>query len=85
MQGFNFWRKVQGSEHWSLVQDKRKTLEFTISILIDVCLTDSLDCESSNVLYVATCLMCPNNVQYGSYATDMRRRMLQHKVFILSY
>ena len=44
---------------------------------------DSLDCESSNVLYLVTCLMCPDHIQFGGCATDMKKQLKDHKAGIL--
>ena len=34
--------------------------------------SDNIDCESSNILYLATCRLCPDNLQYAGAARDIK-------------
>ena len=47
-------------------------------------MTDTIDCESPNVLFIATCKMCPNHIQYGSSAVDIKEKIENFKVHIFS-
>ena len=42
-----------------------------------------MDCGSTNVLCLVTCLMCPDHKQFGSFATDMRKQLKDYKESIL--
>ena len=35
-------------------------------------ISDNLDCQSSNILYLATCRLCPDNLQYAGAARDIK-------------
>ena len=70
----NHWFKIQGTYIYKILSKERNRPIIKPAIL------DSLDCESTNVLYLVTCLMCPDHVQFGSFATDMRKQLKDHKV-----
>ena len=40
---------------------------------------ETIDCNPENVLYLATCLMCDNRLQYGGSTKNMRERIIMHK------
>ena len=44
--------------------------------------SDCIDCSSSNVLYLASCTLCPDNLQYGGAARDLSRHILDMKVLL---
>ena len=70
IQHSNNWYKIKG---WIL-------LNSYIHLLNRLICLDCIDCESENVLYIATCLLCDKKVQYGGYAFNIKTRLGQHKV-----
>ena len=42
-------------------------------------ITDSLDCSSRNVLYLATCMLCPSRPQYGGLAVCLEESIAKHR------
>ena len=44
---------------------------------------DNVDCESSNILYLATCRLCPDNLQYAGAARDIKLQISNIQVRLL--
>ena len=55
----NYWYKISG---WLVVLQKQYYHSPS----------DNVDCESSNILYLATCRLCPDNLQYAGAARDIK-------------
>ena len=46
-------------------------------------LPDNVDCESSNILYLATCRLCPDNLQYAGAARDIKLQISNIQVSLV--
>ena len=52
--------------------------------LTGCCLPDNVDCESSNILYLATCRLCPDNLQYAGAARDIKLQISNIQVTLVN-
>ena len=72
--------KVQYTRHWYKITGY---WVITNSIIDPLCwIPDTIDCDSTNVLFIATCKMCQNQIQYGSSAVDIKKEIENLKVML---
>ena len=51
---------------------------------INLSLSENVDCESSNILYLATCRLCPDNLQYAGAARDIKLQISNIQVTLVN-